>query len=464
MRASPHSSLSTTRAAVIVAVAAHLACVRAQDLGLVGCAPDAACDAQDTPPDAPARCTGATETVDCYDGPPATLAVGRCRAGRRRCDPLRGLFGGACEGESLPAAVELCGNGSDDDCDGAVDEDCDDVRFTDVAVGDRTSCVLSRDGSARRLACWGDGSWGLFGDDRSVRVRPTPVTAPPGVSALAMGAAHLCALALGRVWCVGRNDSGALGDGGLDDRSTFTPIADLDGVVGLTAGRFHTCAFTRAEVWCWGADAALQTGATSALTACARGGSRGCVVRPGRVALPAAPRAVRAGFEHTCALLDGGDVWCWGRRAAYGGASSSPERVVVGATALVVGGRATCWAAGGATCAGRLGGLDPLPGPDVARFAGGQRWCAVVGDDRLRCTNDAWWPSPDVEGALAQPLAVVDVIAGEGTIGGVAVGISHACALWGGHVVRCWGDDNARGQLGVGSTVVWSAPGAAVAW
>ncbi len=55
--------------------------------------------------------------LSCYDGDPTGLGVGRCRAGVRRCE------GGAlseCRGQVLPAE-EVCG-GPDEDCDGRFDE------------------------------------------------------------------------------------------------------------------------------------------------------------------------------------------------------------------------------------------------------------------------------------------------------------------------------------------------------
>ncbi len=59
----------------------------------------------------------------CYSGPPATLGVGICRAGRHSCevDGAGARSWSSCEGEVLPA-LEVCGNGLDDDCDGAIDE------------------------------------------------------------------------------------------------------------------------------------------------------------------------------------------------------------------------------------------------------------------------------------------------------------------------------------------------------
>ncbi len=61
------------------------------------------------------------ESVVCYSGPEETEDVGVCRAGAASCSDDGQL--GTCEGEITPAAVDHC-NGADDDCDGAVDDDC----------------------------------------------------------------------------------------------------------------------------------------------------------------------------------------------------------------------------------------------------------------------------------------------------------------------------------------------------
>jgi len=59
------------------------------------------------------------ETGACYDGPGGTEGVGPCTGGSRTCD-ASGTWG-RCEGEVVPAG-EVCGNGIDDNCSGAVDE------------------------------------------------------------------------------------------------------------------------------------------------------------------------------------------------------------------------------------------------------------------------------------------------------------------------------------------------------
>lgn len=61
-------------------------------------------------------------TTLCYDGPAGTDGVGICQAGTRTCDAT-GTGYGACVGEVTPI-TEICGDGLDNDCDGAVEDGC----------------------------------------------------------------------------------------------------------------------------------------------------------------------------------------------------------------------------------------------------------------------------------------------------------------------------------------------------
>jgi len=62
------------------------------------------------------------QTVECYDAPAGTKGVGPCRAGSRRCQP-NGTWG-VCQGQVVPGP-EVCGNGIDENCSGAADENAD---------------------------------------------------------------------------------------------------------------------------------------------------------------------------------------------------------------------------------------------------------------------------------------------------------------------------------------------------
>ncbi|MGN6104763.1 MAG: MopE-related protein [Kofleriaceae bacterium] len=62
------------------------------------------------------------EVETCYEGKPGTLGVGPCVAGMRSCD-ASGAWS-ACLGQVVPTA-ELCTDGIDNNCNGAIDEDVD---------------------------------------------------------------------------------------------------------------------------------------------------------------------------------------------------------------------------------------------------------------------------------------------------------------------------------------------------
>ncbi|MDI1436022.1 hypothetical protein [Polyangium sorediatum] len=66
----------------------------------------------------PSTCTSG-EVESCYSGPAGVIGVGVCQSGIRICS-ASGTFG-ACQGETLPS-TEVCGNGLDEDCNGAVDD------------------------------------------------------------------------------------------------------------------------------------------------------------------------------------------------------------------------------------------------------------------------------------------------------------------------------------------------------
>jgi hypothetical protein len=64
----------------------------------------------------PSECTDG-QTRPCYSGPGGTQGIGRCTAGAQTCITGRWSL---CQGEVLPMPAEEC-NGIDDDCDGRID-------------------------------------------------------------------------------------------------------------------------------------------------------------------------------------------------------------------------------------------------------------------------------------------------------------------------------------------------------
>ena len=76
------------------------------------------------------------ETRSCYTGRDNTRGKGICELGTESCE--NGRWSGVCEGETTPEAEETCGDDTDNDCNGFVDEGCDEGGGDDTGTGDDT--------------------------------------------------------------------------------------------------------------------------------------------------------------------------------------------------------------------------------------------------------------------------------------------------------------------------------------
>lgn len=128
----------------------------------------------------------------------------------------------------------------------------------------------------------------------------------PSVTAIAVGYRHACALLSGgAVKCWGANGNGQLADGTKTDRHSAVPVAGLpSGIRTLAAGGAHTCAlYGDGAVRCWGDDQYGQLGDGAVAPS-----------QPPRTVsgLAGGASQVAAGAIHTCAIVTGGVVECWG--------------------------------------------------------------------------------------------------------------------------------------------------------
>ena len=322
-----------------------------------------------------------------------------------------------------------------------------------ITAGNTHTCALLHDTT---VACWGlDGS-GQLGDGTTgdpanqSRLSPVPVVGLTGVTAVAAGGFHTCALvADGSVWCWGSDGTGQLGDN--DPGTTkLTPVA-VQGIgpaagnqaVAISAGEFHTCALLAGgHVMCWGHNGAGQLGDGSMID------------RPVPTLVGLSPAhaatAVTTGDVHTCAMLDNATTQCWGDNV-YGelghptAVDSTTHHMVPSATPLTV-----------------QYDTDPLPGPthvslaDLSGFkavsSGQYHTCALMADQSVACWGNNHRaqlgadPNP-LTSTLEDAAYAVPVVGLAGPASAVGGGGFHSCALLSDGTLQCWGYDF-YGQLG----------------
>ena len=191
----------------------------------------------------------------------------------------------------------------------------------ELSMGYAHSCA--RIGSAVR--CWGSGAMGAlgYGNGDTIGDDETPATAgdvPVGanVTQISAGFYHTCALTeAGGVRCWGRGNNGRLGYGsqswlGLTPSTTPAVIGDVDlgGVaIQVAAGNAHTCALLddgSVKCWGWGGRGQLGYGNMNDI------GDDELPSSVGPVPLPGPATQIAADGNHSCAVIGGNTLYCWG--------------------------------------------------------------------------------------------------------------------------------------------------------
>ena len=273
---------------------------------------------------------------------------------------------------------------------------------------------------------------------------------PSSVAAalLDAGRDHTCAvLEGGSVRCWGFGGDGELGYGNVqtigDDETPGTagPVNLGAGgpVTSISAGHFHTCVVqAEGNVRCWGFGRNGQVGHEGI-------NSVGDNESPGSidpVQLGAGATEVTAGGAHSCALLTGGQVRCWGYgfygALGHGGGDPNAE---IPSGASPPGGHPEDI------------GDDETPlevGPPIdfgngrtalAVSAGGYHTCALLDDQTVRCWGlaQAGQLGYGDRVNVAEPNKVGAVDLGGHTARAISAGEVHTCALLDDGSVRCWG-------------------------
>ena len=209
-------------------------------------------------------------------------------------------------------------------------------RAVAIAAGLYHTCVIVDTG---RVRCWGWAGQGALGygnmdtiGDNEAPVAVSPVDIGAGRRAVAIAARgdHTCViLDTGRVRCWGNGANGRLGYGNTDkigDNETPGSVGPVElgtgrKAVAISVGDFHTCALLdTGQVFCWGLGSSGQLGYGNVNMI----GDNETPASAGPVNLGVGRRAVAVatGNVHSCALLDNGKLRCWGEgldgRLGYG--------------------------------------------------------------------------------------------------------------------------------------------------
>ena len=323
-----------------------------------------------------------------------------------------------------------------------------------MGAGYLHTCALLDSGAVR---CWG----GWIGSNTPQEM----VGLNSGVARIAVNGEHYCVLRMdGSVRCAGANSEGQLGDGTTTWRDQSVQVQGLpSGVTNIAVGSFHSCAVIGDAAFCWGRDADGQLGSGNS--------TRGSVELSELWGTIYADISV--GARHVCAVVDGGAAQCWGsnHRGELGigepvglevarsspqpvaGLSSGVSRIAAGVnySCAVVNGGARCW---GYNNYGQLGTGDTVatttPAP-VSGLSGGvteiavsqdpeyQHTCAIVnGGAKCWGYNYLGQLGNDEYGSVTPETTPVDVVGLGSGVSAVAVGGNHSCAVVNGGV-KCWG-------------------------
>jgi hypothetical protein len=136
-----------------------------------------------------------------------------------------------------------------------------------ISTGEQHACALMSDGTVK---CWGYNASYQLGNN-GANIQSTPVTVPnlSGVSGIAAGTYTSCALKSGGVQCWGKGELGTLGNKTTTGRSevpvpVHTSSSDsnaLSGVSAIAAGGDHICALMNdGGLKCWGWNGHGQLG------------------------------------------------------------------------------------------------------------------------------------------------------------------------------------------------------------
>ena len=296
-----------------------------------------------------------------------------------------------------------------------------------IKMGSVNTCIVLENSE---LKCWGNNSTGQLGNGETTNLyTPTTIDIDVSIQNIVLSIRHTCTIASdGSPLCWGSNDSGELGNGTTIDSLTPVNVTLPTGkkATALALGTTHSCAILDDNsLVCWGDNTYGQIGDG---TTQEKNTPVAVNLGDGRFA-----KAIAAGQNHTCAILDDDSLKCWGDNQ-YG---------QLGDKSLVNRHTPTLIDLGEERSAKKI-------------HTRTEHTCTILDNDSLVC----WGKNDDGQlgnGNTSNTPIPTPVDFGSAKVQQVAVGGSFSCALVGNYSLMCWGG-NRFGQLGNGTNNSSSSP------
>ncbi len=251
-----------------------------------------------------------------------------------------------------------------------------------------------------------------------------PSWPPPSGSVVALGRNHVCTLRESLVFCRGDNlYAQVTSDAGRNGVEQQVP--GVRGARSVVAGGNHTCAIVDGgAVYCWGLNQLGQTGHKTR--------------KPDVVTGVAKVVQLALGNEHSCALSSDRTVRCWGRN----GEGQLGQGFIPGPATVVLG-KDDAEAYSALRSGAGVAQAKPTQGVrDVAQIVAGERHtCALTSAGKVLCWGDNSRGQLGFVDSKTRRLATPRVVAGLPAAVQIAARSNQTCALLADTTVRCWGSD-----------------------